>query len=45
MMEFIGENRLYDTGYQFIYGDFFVMLSTCNGHATDSRLVIVGVEK
>lgn len=44
-MDFIRKNRLYDTGYQFVYGEFFVMLSTCNGHDTDSRLVLVGVEQ
>lgn len=44
-VDFIAKNRLYDTGCQFMYGDSFVMLSTCNGHNTDSRLVVVGVEK
>ncbi len=43
-MDFIEKNRLYDTGYQPIYGDSFVMLSTCNGSVKDSRLVVVGVE-
>lgn len=44
-VDFISENRLYDTGRQLMYGGFFIMLSTCNGHDTDSRLVIVGVEE
>lgn len=44
-VDFISKNRIYDTGCQLVYGDFFVMLSTCNGRATDSRLVIVGVKK
>ncbi len=44
-MDFISQNRLYDTGYQFVYGESFVMLSTCDGHDTDNRLVVVGVEK
>ena len=44
-VDFIEKNKLYDTGCELAYGESFVMLSTCNGHATDSRLVIVGVEK
>lgn len=44
-VEFIQENRLYDTGCQLMYGDFFVMLSTCDGYNMDSRLVIVGKAK
>lgn len=43
--DFLEKYKLYDTGYPIVYGDNFVMLSTCSGNGKDGRLVVVGVEK
>lgn len=40
--EFIQKNQLYETGDGIEYGDKLVMLSTCEGSAKTSRLIVIG---
>jgi len=41
LLDFIDENRLYDTGEYLSYGDTTIMLSTCEYTVDNGRLVIV----
>lgn len=43
--ENVTENALYDTGVTAVYGDTFLMLSTCAYHEEDGRLVVVAKQK
>ena len=40
-MQFIDENKLYDTGVELELGDKLLTLSTCAYHTTDGRFVVV----
>lgn len=40
-MQFIDENKLYDTGIELELGDKLLTLSTCAYHTTDGRFVLV----
>lgn len=41
-IDFIRQNRLYETGADFSYGDTFVVLSTCEYSVEEGRLLVVG---
>ena len=40
-IQFIEQNRLYDTGIELEPGDKLLTLSTCAYHTTDGRFVVV----
>ena len=40
-LDFINENKLYDTGVDLQYGDKLLMLSTCEYSRENGRLVVV----
>ena len=41
LLDFIEENRLYDTGEHLSYGDTTIMLSTCEYTVNNGRLVVI----
>lgn len=41
LLDFIGENQIYDTGKSLVYGDKMVMLSTCEYSVDNGRLVVI----
>lgn len=41
LLDFINENRIYDTGEHLSYGDSMIMLSTCEYTVENGRLVVI----
>ena len=41
LLDFVEENRVYDTGEHLIYGDTTIMLSTCEYTVNNGRLVVI----
>lgn len=41
LLDFISENRIYDTGEYLSYGDSMIMLSTCEYTVENGRLVVI----
>ena len=41
LLDFVEENRVYDTGEHLTYGDTTIMLSTCEYTVNNGRLVVI----